>query len=73
MKKEVVAHSFKLVPFVTKGMQHDWDEAKEDIQYWLTRPIQERLSAVTFLVSQSLAEGACMDKSVVNKKLLKDK
>jgi hypothetical protein len=48
MKKEVVAHNFKLVPVVTKGMQHDLDEAKEDIQYWLTRPIQERLAAVTF-------------------------
>ena len=71
MKENAGAHNFKLVPVVKKGMLHKIDEAKEDIQYWLSRPAQERLAAVTFLVVQSLAEGECIDKSMVIKKRLK--
>ncbi|MCF8449706.1 MAG: hypothetical protein K9G49_07520 [Taibaiella sp.] len=71
MKENAAAPNFKLVPVVAKGMLNKIDEAKEDIQYWLTRPAQERLAAVTFLVLQSLADGECIDKTMVSKKRLK--
>lgn len=73
MKENAGAHNSKLVPVVKKGMLHQIDEVKEDIQYWLSRPAQERIAAVTFLILQSLAEGECIDKSMVCKKRLKHK
>lgn len=66
-----VAPEYKLVPVVRRGLLHKIDEEKEDIQYWLSRPSSERIAAVTFLVSQSLAKGQRIDKSVVKKRRLK--
>ena len=37
----------------------------EDLSYWLSRPVVERLQAVTLLVSQSLAPGQRLDKTAV--------
>ncbi|RYG49681.1 MAG: hypothetical protein EOO01_12210 [Chitinophagaceae bacterium] len=44
---------------------------EEDFMYWLSRPVIERLRAITTIVSQSLSEGQRMDKSVVVKRKLK--
>jgi hypothetical protein len=37
----------------------------EDFTYWLSRPVVERLRAVTLLVSQSVAPGQRLDKTAV--------
>lgn len=71
MKEKIAAHNFKLVPVVNKGLLNKIDEATDDIQYWLTRPAQERLAAVTFLVLQSLTENESIDKTMISKKRLK--
>jgi len=71
MSKKATTENFKLAPTVTKGLLHETDEAQEDLQYWLTRSAQERLAAVTFLVSQSIRNGERIDKSVVKKMKIK--
>ena len=43
----------------------------EDLSYWLSRPVVERLQAVTLLVSQSLAPGQRLDKTAVAVRKLK--
>lgn len=44
---------------------------EEDFYYWLSRPVVERLQAVTLIVSQSLAPGQRLDKTAVSKRKLK--
>lgn len=58
---------FKFVPLVKKGRQNELDEPTDDIQYWLTRPAQERISAVTFLVFQSIDANERLDKTAIRK------
>ncbi len=60
----------KLVPVVRKAMLRDIDEEQEDINYWLSRPIIERVAAVTKLRSYSLKPGQRMDKTIVVKRKL---
>ncbi|RDC65931.1 hypothetical protein [Adhaeribacter pallidiroseus] len=43
----------------------------EDFYYWLSRPVAERLQAVTLIVSQSLAPGQCLDKTAVSRRKLR--
>ena len=43
----------------------------EDFTYWLSRPVVERLHAVTLLVSPSIAPEQRLDKTVLIKKKLK--
>lgn len=47
------------------------NQAADDLQYWLTKPPQERLAAVTFLVNQNLRPSQRMDKSVISQKTFK--
>jgi hypothetical protein len=65
------AADFKLAPVVRKGQLNEIDEAMDDLLYWISRPASERIAAVTFLISQSLADGETMDKSIIRKKRLK--
>ena len=67
MSKKNPNDDFRWVPVVSKGRLHEIDEATNDILYWLSRPVEERLAAVTFLVSQQLNEGERMDKTIVRK------
>jgi len=60
----------KIVPVVRKARLKDIDEDLENLQYWLSRPPQERLAAVTQLISFSLEPGQRMDKTVVFKRRL---
>ncbi|MCE7059829.1 hypothetical protein [Dyadobacter sp. CY343] len=46
-------------------------QASDDLAYWLSRPVQERLAAVTFLVNQNLAPSQRMDKNAVFRKMMK--
>jgi hypothetical protein len=43
----------------------------EDFAYWLSRPVVERLRAVTLLVSQSVAPGQRLNKTLVATRKLK--
>ncbi|WP_106928766.1 hypothetical protein [Adhaeribacter arboris] len=43
----------------------------EDFYYWLSRPVVERLQAVTLIVSQSLTPGQRLDKTAVSRRKLK--
>jgi pyridoxine/pyridoxamine 5'-phosphate oxidase len=44
---------------------------EEDFNYWLSRPVVERLQAVTQIVSQSVKPGQRLDKTVVLTRKLK--
>ena len=48
-----------------------YDQASCDLEYWLTKTPQERLAAVTFLISQKLKPGERMDKTVFSQRKLK--
>ncbi|MEO5891076.1 MAG: hypothetical protein ABIQ31_12525 [Ferruginibacter sp.] len=60
----------KIVPVVRKAVLKDIDEEFEDIQYWLSRPAQERIAAVTRLIEATLTPGQRMDKTMVIKRRL---
>ena len=59
-----VSRSIK--PVVNKQSLKAFDEKEQDLEYWLGRPAEERLAAVTFIISQSLIKGQRMDKTMVN-------
>jgi hypothetical protein len=44
---------------------------EQDLAYWLNKPLAQRLSAVTFLVRQSMQRGQRMDKTYIIKRKLK--
>lgn len=49
-----------------------YDQASEDLKYWLNKTPQERIAAVTFLVRQMLEPGQRMDRSVFIRRKLKE-
>ncbi|HKG08121.1 MAG TPA: hypothetical protein VKB19_16775 [Pedobacter sp.] len=53
----------QIAPVVRKVMMKDANDEDSDLQYWLSKPVKERLAAVTFIISQSLAKGQRMDKT----------
>ena len=61
----------KITPVVRKVMLKEANDEERDLQYWLSKPVQERAAAVTYLIAQFLAKGQRMDKTVVVKKSLK--
>ena len=60
----------KIVPVVRKSKLKDIDESYEDMLYWLSRPPQERIAAVTNLREFSLRPDERMDKTVIIKRKL---
>jgi len=62
---------FKMITVAKKGRLNELDESKEDLKYWLSRPVNERIAAVTFLISQSLAKDESMDKTLIRKRKLR--
>ena len=60
----------KIIPVVRKAVLKEIDEGYEDMLYWLSRPPQERIAAVTKLRSHSLKPGQRMDKTVFIKRKL---
>lgn len=60
----------KISPVVRKALLKDIDEEYEDMLYWLSRPPQERIAAVTELISHSLKPGQRMDKTAIVKRKL---
>lgn len=60
----------KIVPVVRKAKLKEIDEDLEDMTYWLSRPPQERVAAVTRLIAMHLQPGQRMDKTHVVKRKL---
>jgi hypothetical protein len=60
----------KIVPVVRKALLREIDEEYENMLYWLSKTPQERIAAVTELISHSLKPGERMDKTVVIKRKL---
>lgn len=59
----------KIVPVVKKGLMKNMGD-EDDLAYWLSRPVKERLAAVTTLVSASLKKGERMNRSIVGRRKL---
>ena len=57
---------------VSKQPLKDMDEKQQDLEYLLSRPVIERLAAVTFIISQSLKKSQRMDKTIVHFKKMKE-
>jgi len=61
-----------IAPVLYKAKIHSFDEKLNDLNYWLTKPVTQRLEAVTFLISQTVdLKTVKMDKSHVVRKKLK--
>jgi hypothetical protein len=67
-----VIEPFRMERTVRKVNMQTHDEKAEDLAYWLTRTPQERIQAVTFLISQQLKPGQRMDRTFVKKRKLKE-
>ena len=57
----------KIAPVVRKVMIKDADDEQNDLEYWLSKPVQERAAAVTYIISQSLTKGQRLDKTHLTK------
>ncbi len=53
----------KIAMVVTQRNLKDKNQSLEDMNYWLSKTPQERLSSVTFLINQNLKPGQKMDRS----------
>lgn len=62
----------KIQPVVRKVSLKEADDYMHDVNYWLTKTPSERLSALTFIVRQSLSRGKNkLDKTQMARKKLK--
>ncbi|MFW0717343.1 hypothetical protein [Pedobacter sp. N23S346] len=57
----------KMAMIVRKFNMYEHDQAADDLNYWLSKSLVERISAVTFLVNQTLKPGQKMDKTKFRK------
>ncbi|RPD39746.1 hypothetical protein [Chitinophaga barathri] len=60
----------KIMPVVRKIAMKEANDSDRDWEYWLGQSSSRRLEALTFIITQSLAKGARLDKTVINKKTL---
>jgi hypothetical protein len=63
--------AFRMIPVVQKRQLHSFNEAQEDLAYWQSRSAKERMAAVTFIISQTIAPGSRLDKTMISKRELK--
>lgn len=70
-KKEETMITRKIIPVINKVAMSEAMESTRDLDYWLSQPTEERVAAVTFIISQSLKRGEHMNKTIVNKQLMK--
>lgn len=61
----------KMAMVVNRVKMDEYDQSFEDLNYWLTKTPNERVSAFTFLVQQTLKPGQRMDKTKFKKIILK--
>lgn len=64
-------NSSQITPVVRKVAMKEADDRIYDLEYWLSQPLNKRLEAVTFIISQSLKKGQRLDRTAVHHKLLK--
>ena len=60
-----------IVPVVRKVILHEADDAKKDMNFWLSKSPLDRLSAVTELISYSMKRTKRLDKTKIVKRKLK--
>lgn len=60
----------KIAMVVNKYNMYEHDQAADDLSYWLSKTPLERISAVTFLVNQTLKLGQRMDKTKFKKSVV---
>ena len=61
----------KIMPAFRTVTLREANEYEQDLNYWMGKPLVERLAAVTFLVRQSIKKGQRMDKTAIIKGKLK--
>lgn len=64
-------NSSQITPVVRKVAMEEADDRIYDLEYWLSQPLNKRLEAVTFIISQSLKKRQRLDRTAVHHKLLK--
>ena len=74
LKPKAVSKTFerKIVPVVRKVLLSEANDNVHDLEYWLNKPVKDRATAVTQIISQSLTAGQRMDKLRVIKKPMKE-
>lgn len=60
-----------IVPVVRKALLHEADDAKKDMNFWLSKSPLDRVSAVTELISYSMKRNKRLDKTKIVKRKLK--
>lgn len=60
----------EIVPVLRRVMMKDANDDQHDLQYWLSKSVKERASAVTQIISPSLTKGQRMDKTRLVKKVM---
>ena len=60
-----------IVPVVRKVILHEADDAKKDLNFWLSKSPLDRISAVTDLISYSMKTTRRLDKTKIVKRKLK--
>ena|SRR2546428_1484440 len=70
-QNNAIQNAMKIVPVVRKVLMKDADESRNDLDYWLSQPVQKRVAAVTFIIYQSLKQGERMDKTFFKKQKIK--
>lgn len=64
-------NSRQITPVVRKVAMKEADDRIYDLEYWLSQPPNNRLEAVTFIISQSLKKGQRLDRTAVHHKLFR--
>lgn len=63
--------SRKMVPILRKVALKEANDYTQDLNYWMTKTPAERLSALTFLVRQTIKRDQKLDKTKIIKRKLK--
>jgi hypothetical protein len=74
ISKPISRHEAKvrnIVPVVRKVLLKEANDSFYDLEYWLSKPPFERISAVTQIISNSIKKDQRMDKGKVVKRKLK--
>lgn len=61
----------KIMPILRKVKLKEANDYAQDLKYWMAKTAAERLSAVTFLVRQSIKSDLKMDKTKIKKRKLR--
>ncbi|HEY9260206.1 hypothetical protein [Chitinophaga sp.] len=70
-KAEKKAPVRQIAAVVRKVPLKEANDGIHDLEYWLSKSVQERGAAATFLMSQLLKKGQRLDKTIIIKKKLK--